>query len=147
VAGFDHAIYGLDKTNVIPLLFEKNNIMVATSSFTTFKMARYGPDDSWKALWETILNWLKKSNDVKLSYWGSDPKPSYFKTGELPSDAQRISILRGSAWIFNARFLIHSDWQDIVFRYLKKDSNPYGPPVGNNKPNGDGSLGVLEGHA
>jgi len=147
VAGFDVAQYGLDDTEIYPLLFKDKNTMVAMSCLTNFKTARYSPNQSWKHVWETLLVWLTNDKNLQLTTWSSDPSPSYPKSVSLPYDARKNSVKRGAEWLYNGRFLVHPSWAECAHERQGDGTNPFGPPVGSDKPIGDGSNGVLEGHA
>lgn len=147
VAGFDKAEYGLIDTDIYPLLFKDKNNLIALSCLSNFKTARYSPNDNWRNVWTRILQWLTKDNSVTLNKWASDPKPSYSINEELPEDAREISVRKGAEWIYNGRFLVHPSWKDLFLKYQGDGTAPFGPPLGTDKLIGDGSFGVLEGHA
>jgi hypothetical protein len=147
VAGFDKAQFGLADTDVYPLLFQKDQMLVATSCLTNFYTARYVPNDSWKIVWTEILKWLTKNKNIILNKWQPDPSPSFSAGEVLPANAGKQAIRRGADWLFNGRFLIHPAWLDMVWKYQGDGLYPFGPGVGNNRLIGEGALGVLEGHA
>lgn len=147
VAGFDKASYGLTETHVYPLLFKDNDILIACSSLTNFRTSRNGPIESWKNMWSKILIWLTGNNNIKLKNWESDTTPSYTKDEPLPTNARKLSIKRGTEWLFNGRFLVHPSWKETVNKYQGDGTEPFGPPVEENKLIGNGLDGILEGHA
>jgi hypothetical protein len=71
----------------------------------------------------------------------------YGKHETLPSDAKAESIRKGVEWFFNGRFFIHPEWKDQWLTHQGDGTNPFGPPLDQKLPNGDGTLGLLEGHA
>lgn len=146
VAGFDKAEYGLTDTDVYPLLFQEDNTLIAMSSLSTFLTNRFAPVDSWKIVWESILTWLT-GETIALKEWTSDPIPSFAKNEILSPDARINSIQRGSDWFFKGKFLLHPSWKEQWLYYQSDGLTPFGPPVSKNFLVGNGSLGILEGHA
>jgi len=145
VAGFDVATYGLAGTDVYPLLFQRGNMLVATTCLTNFKTARYGPNDSWHKVWTRLLTWLTGDKSIALDKWQSDPCPMYVQDDTLPPEASKNAVGKSAEWIYNARLLIHPSWLHQAFN---NQGNAFiASPVGDDKLIGDGLLGVLEGHA
>ncbi|MGN6438954.1 MAG: hypothetical protein ACTHMM_20595 [Agriterribacter sp.] len=147
VAGFDRAEYGTGDIETFPLLFQQHNILVATTKLSNFKTGRYGPADSWKALWEYIMGWMTNKSDLHFSHWISDVTPAYGAAEALPEKARRNSVDKGAQWFYNGRFFVDSSWKDMWLKYQGDGTAPFGPPVPQTFLNGDGSLGILEGHA
>jgi len=147
VAGFDKAEYGIDDVDKYPLLFEQDGLFVATTSLSNFATGRYGPDDAWKQVWTYILSRMTARADFKFDNWPSYVRPMYGKNEALPADAKEKSIRRGVEWFYNGRFFVHDNWKDTWLKYQGDGRNPFGPPLDQKLPNGDGSLGLLEGHA
>ena len=146
VAGFAKADYGLTGTDVYPLLFRKDNMLIAMSCLTNFKQGRFEPNVSWKIVWEQLAGWLTQNKKVSFSHWSSDPAPSYTADAVFPADARKVSINRGSEWFFNSRLLIHPSWKSKISEFETKPF-PFGPSIGPEYLVGDGSHGILEGHA
>src|SRR5699024_1988206 len=74
--------------------------------------------------------------------------PTYDRAQLLPEDAVRSSVLRGSRWFYNARLLIHPSWQDTFLNRTRKNGEGVVfPAMDAHAPVGDGSYGILEGHA
>lgn len=147
VAGFDKADYGLTDTEVYPLLFQQGNMMIAASSLSNFRKGRFEPVASWQIVWEHLLAWLTRQKSVTIRQWPADPRPSYTADAILPVSARKTSVRRGSDWFFNGRFLLHPSWQDTLLKYQGDGRLPFGPPASPEYLIGDGSLGILEGHA
>lgn len=147
VAGFDRAEYGIADIETYPLLFEKQNMLIATTKLSNFRTGRYGPSDSWKALWEYIIGRMTKRSDLQFKNWLSDVTPSFTAAEALPKDARKNAVNKGARWFYNGRFFVDSSWKDTWLKYQGDGTAPFGPPVPQNMPNGDGSLGILEGHA
>lgn len=147
VAGFDKAVYGINDVKTYPLLFESGNMMVAMTKLSNFATGRYGPESSWKQVWEYILSWMTGNKNVHLNQWLSYVSPMYEKRVKLPRDATRITVKKGIEWFYKGRFFIDSSWKDLWLKYQGDGTAPVGPPASQYLPNGDGSLGILEGHA
>lgn len=147
VAGFDVAQYGLSDTEVFPLLFKDHDNLIALSCLSNFKTARYAPNDSWKAVWNKILIWLTGKKKITLEHWDSDPQPTYNPTEILPQDARINAIQKGAEWIYKGKFLVHPSWKSLAQKYQGDGTYPFGPPVNQKNLVGNGSDGVLEGHA
>lgn len=147
VAGFDKAEYGISDVQTYPVLFEKDNRMIAMTSLSSFAKGRYGPNDSWKAVWEYIIGWMINDETVRFANWPSDVEPMYSRNQKLPADAEKIAIAKGTEWFYKGRFLIHPQWKSMADKLQGDGTQPVGPPVSLELPSGDGSLGVLEGHS
>lgn len=147
VAGYDVAQYGLDDTDVYPLLWSDGDCMTAFSCLTNFKQARYAPVESWKQVWTSILRWLTRNNKLELTTWSAEVVPAYGANDELPADAALQSIKKGTEWLYKGRFIVHPSWLDSVLACQGDGLYPFGKPVSQNNLSGNGSLGVLEGHA
>ncbi|MCI0512108.1 hypothetical protein L0128_02740 [candidate division KSB1 bacterium] len=146
VAGFDHAVYGLENTSVYPLLFELPNqkALIATSKLSQFITGRYAPMDAWASIWEMILHWLQPDLQVHSLKWTQAAHPTFSATAPLPSQFEHQALQRGSHWLFNARMLLHPAWYDTYTNAHKWWDHVGGMPAPD-WPVGDGSLGVLEG--
>lgn len=147
VAGLNKAVYGIDDIKQYPLLFQHNGMMVSTTKLTNFATGRYGPDDAWKSVWEHVLSWMTGKKIAGFKSWPSYVRPMYAKKEALPADATATSIRKGVEWFKNARFYIHPDWKDHWLKFQGNGTMPVGPMVPENFPNGNGMMGLLEGHA
>jgi hypothetical protein len=147
VAGFDKAEYGIDDVEKYPLLFRSGNALVSTTKLSNFSTGRYGPNASWKEVWKYILSWLTGNDSLQIKSWLSDVRPTYDSDQILPSNARLEAVARGAEWFYNGRFFIHPSWKDMWLEYQGDGLMPVGPPVSQSFPYGDGSLGILEGHA
>lgn len=146
VVGFDKAEYGLTDTKTYPLLFEQDNALVCMTALSNFQTGRYGPQAAVKTVWKYILSRITGKKDIQLDKWEEDVRPMYGRNTPLPADARLNSIHKGAAWFENGRFFIHPSWKQDWEKYGSNGLKPVGPPVSQDKPNGDGSLGILEGH-
>lgn len=147
VAGFNKAVYGLKDTPSSPLLYQPNkNMWVATSMLSNFASARFMPEKKWKDVWEYILGSLY-GKDIELKEWPTFIRPAYTKDEVLDASARLKSIEKGMEWFFNGHFLVHSSWKETWLEKYQKDHNtPFGPELPVDAADGDGSLGILEGH-
>lgn len=148
LAGFDTAIYGTDSTDIHPLLIKgPRGELIALSALSNFTTARYAPSDNWQALWTGIMRRLTGNNDFVFKSWTSDPHPTYDRNSSLPADARRMAVSRSAQWLEKGRFIINPQWMDTVLKYQGDGLVPLGPPVPRDFSVGDGSMGLLEGHA
>jgi hypothetical protein len=147
VAGFDKAEYGTGGVPNYPLLFNHGGILVATSKLSHFATGRYGPVEDWKKIWGYIIRSVKGPEKLDAPNWKHYIAPAYGESDHLPDKARQNSIRKGTEWFYNGRFFIHSSWKEMWLKYQGDGTNPFGPPVPQEFPNGDGSLGILEGHA
>jgi hypothetical protein len=145
VAGFNKAEYGIEDIQTYPLLFQKDNMLVAMTKMSNFATARYAPEESWKETWNYIVSWVTGINNFHFNNWLSYVSPMYSKNALLPADAVKNSIAKGAEWFYNGRFFIAPSWKDVWLKYQGDGLTPVGPPVGN-RAVGDGSLGIMEGH-
>jgi hypothetical protein len=146
VAGFDRAVYGLTDTDVRPLLFSEGSVMTAMTCLSSFCRNRFAPVDAWQTVWQQILAWLLRT-DVMVKNWPTDPRPSYAATETLPAEARSACVVKSCEWYFKGRFFVHPSWIDRWLEYQGDGAMPVGPPVSEDCIVGDGTLGVLEGHA
>lgn len=147
VAGFDKAEYGVSDVETHPLLFATENALIATTKFSNFKTGRYGPNESWKEVWTYILSWITGKSDLQITGpWPSDIRPMYVADEPLPKLAKKAMVEKGVNWFYNARLFIHPSWKERWLKYQGDGTMPVGPSVPQIYPNGDGALGILEGH-
>ncbi|HPN33374.1 MAG TPA: discoidin domain-containing protein [bacterium] len=146
VAGVGTAVFGLADTQAEPLLFDhpRGDVLVSTSKLSNFVTGRFMPDDAWLTIWQTILRRLRPdSAEVSLS-WTPTVRPSYGRDEPLPEDVELQALRRSTDWLTKNRMLRHSAWPkqmlDWSLRYNTVRDMP-GPDC----PEGDGSLGILEG--
>lgn len=145
VAGFDKAVYGVSDIKAYPLLFQDGNMLIAMTRLSSFATSRYEPSVSWKVVWDYILSWVTRDKNFRLTHWLSYVSPMYGKNEPLPRDAMGISIKKGVDWFFKGHFFVNSSWKKMYLKYQGNGLSPIGPPVKRSWPNGNGSLGILEG--
>ncbi|WP_198675432.1 hypothetical protein [Pleomorphovibrio marinus] len=147
VAGLDKAEYGIDDVETHPLLIEENGGFYSLTRLSNFAEGRYGPEDHWKALWGYMIRNLTGKTDLHFETWPRYLSPTLDQGEEVTEDHKKESVKRGIDWFYKGRFFIHPDWEDMWQKYQDDGTNPVGPPVSRDLPNGDGSLGLLEGHS
>ncbi|HEX7754309.1 MAG TPA: hypothetical protein VF421_03110 [Niabella sp.] len=145
VVGVDKAELGLDSTVSNPLLFRKNGVLIGTTAFSNFKTGRYGPEVPVRSVLSYIVSQLT-GVPTTIKQWEPDVRPMFGRSEQLPSNALRNSIQKGVEWYANGRFYIHASWKKEWEKYGSDGLKPVGPPVSQDHPAGDGSLGILEGH-
>ena len=147
VAGFDTAVFGLEGTPNSPLVFKAGrNLWISTSKLSDFAKLRLMPESKWKLFWEETLSELT-GRDVSFKEWPTMIRPAYSKDQELPVKARTEAVRKGIEWFFNGHFLIHPAWKESwLMRYQGDGLMPVGPELPADAENGDGTLGVLEGH-
>jgi hypothetical protein len=147
VAGFDKAEYGVSDVETFPLLFSVGDALLTSTKLSNFQTGRYGPHQSWKEVWEYILSRITGSEELELKTpWPSYIVPMYSPDEPLPADAKKTMVANGINWFYNGRFFIHPSWKDVWLKYQGDGTMPVGPSLAPSYPNGDGSLGILEGH-
>ena len=159
VAGFDKAVYGLDKdAHPSPILFKysNDNLLVSTTKLSQFVAARYAPKKAMQAIWTFILDWVKANNTpTPVLEWTPTVRPSYTRKENLPGNAARLAIQRGIDWHTKSKMLLNREgWEEYKKFWNLNDSNMFTtvPAVDNAAPQpkaqvGDGRYGVLEGIA
>lgn len=147
VAGVEKAEYGLDNTPYNSLLYRYNdNIMAATSALSHFADGRFLPQQAWKSVWNGIISFLL-NKPFSFCSWLTYVEPSYGRDETLTSDARRHSVKKGIEWFYNGHFLVDKSWKkDWLDKYQGDGSAPFGPELPSITKDGDGSLGILEGH-
>jgi len=147
VAGLDHAPYGLEDTDQYPILMEKGNHLYAFTKLSNVASGRYGPEDHWKTLWSYIIRKITDRENFTFENWPRYLEPSFDEKTTLTTEDKRASVRKGVDWFYKGRFFIHPSWKDTWLTYQSDGTNPVGPPIGSGAPNGDGTLGLLEGHS
>ncbi|WP_212592608.1 hypothetical protein [Sphingobacterium humi] len=147
VAGLNTAAYGIDDVKQYPLLFKQDGNYVATTKLSGFATGRYGPNDAWKAVWNHILQDLSGKPDFALKGWLSYVNPAYGKHETLPANAKKEAVRLGVDWFDKAKLYVDPSWQAEYEKFQGNGETPFGPQLPNSYKVGDGSLGLLEGHA
>jgi hypothetical protein len=147
VAGYDTAVYGLPDKDVFPILFEIPglNLTVATTRLSSFISGRYAPAADWVLVWERILSALdpQHPHPVKVS---PVVHPAYGPASKLPRRFERETFNQAAAWFGNAHLLVSPTEKAALYKALAAGEETTAPaPPGT--PEGDGSLGIMEGYA
>lgn len=148
VAGVDRAVFGLDDTPTLPVLFEHpgGHVLVSTTKLSHFVTGRYMPQDAWTAIWNMVLAWVEPGRAGPPLRWTPTVRPAYSPTEPLPADAEWQAVRRAAQWFRNGRFLRHPDWPkeslDGALTYNTVRDKP-----ADDWPVGDGSLGITEGYS
>ncbi|MBC8873574.1 MAG: discoidin domain-containing protein [Planctomycetes bacterium] len=139
VAGFDTAVYGLPEASY-PILFEHpdGGMLVATTKLSHFVTGRYAPADAWRTLWQGVLGWLCRGQDVPELRWTPVVRASYGVDEPLPADAEEQALRRGVEWFVKSKLLLHPSRLEKIEGAATAPTPPPDAPVG------DGSLGILE---
>ncbi|MEG1916230.1 MAG: hypothetical protein RR061_06070 [Muribaculaceae bacterium] len=146
VVGLEKAELGLDNTpNNSLLFFYSDRLMISTSQLSNFATGRFTPEYKWKQVFEYIIGWVSGSQkNIHFNKWLTYVKPMYNEKEQLPLNARKESIQKGIEWFSNGHFLLSEESLPIFRKY--ETEWPYGPGLDPALKNGNGSLGVLEGH-
>lgn len=148
VAGMDKAEFGLTDAKAYPLLTQQNGMLIAFTKLSNFKLGRYEPLESWKTVWRYIVSFVTDEASFNFKHaWHSDVSPSYGRKELLPKQAGKEMIKKGSDWFFKGCFLIDSTWKKLQLEKQGDGTMPVGVELAKGTKVGNGSLGILEGHA
>jgi hypothetical protein len=150
VAGYNTAVYGLPPKDVHPILFEhpsRDRLLISTTKLSGCVRGRYGPQAAWQHLWKVILQWLDPQFPIDALKWTASVRPMYSRTETLPENAIKRAVTQGVDWYSQGNFLVHPSWKHVWLENEGGGTDPFGPPMDLSLPAGDGSLGILEGHA
>lgn len=146
VAGFEDAQFGISDVEHTPLLFREGNALVATTRLSNSLTSRIGPTDHIKPVWEYIFQYLQPGVDWRFKNWPLQVAPAFEKADVLSKQDHTNAIAKGNEWFYKGRFFVHPSWENLFIERQGDGLNPAGPPLSQDMPVGDGSLGVLEGH-
>ena len=147
VAGYDTAFYGLPEKDVFPILFElpQRKLIVATTRLSSFVTGRYAPMRDWPVVWEAILIALDPQHPHRLGF-ELVVSPAYSATARLPRRFEHQAFAEAAGWFANSRLLVHTSEKLKLYQALAANSETTAPAQPGS-PEGDGSLGILEGYA
>jgi hypothetical protein len=146
VAGFDKAEYGLTDTESYPGMFQEGQFLVSSVALSNQPKSRFGPTEVWNRIWQFVFRHVGIEVDTLIL--NVDVRPTFERNAILRPEDFTQSISRGLQWYQHSKLLIHEDWVTLVERYTKKNGEDVVfPAVPEGSPIGDGSLGILEGHA
>ena len=147
IAGFDYAEYGLENTAVYPGLFQQGDFLISSVGLSNFLEARFGPNQLLNNLWLYILDFLGEEDISSLSLLSS-VHPKFQAEKKVQQQDYLNAISAGTQWYYNSGLLIHKNWEHFVQQYTKKNGEGVVyPATPEQSLAGDGSLGILEGHA
>lgn len=148
VAGFDKADFGIEDVKNYALLAHYEDQLVAFTKLSNFRQGRYFPNKSWQSVWRYIVSYL--INDPSFYFttqWPSDVVPMYTANATLEPDAKKNMIKKGIDWFYKGCFFVDPSWKEKQLEYQGDGTMPVGLALPENSKNGDGTLGILEGHA
>ncbi len=147
VAGFDYAEYGLEGTVSYPGLFRQGEFLVSSIALSDYVVSRFGPNQVLNQLWQYILAYVGSETEEGLQVL-ADVSPSFSRGQVLGSNDYNNAIQRGVKWYKQSGLLVHPEWEKYVSKYTKKNGEGVVYPATEFQHLvGDGSLGILEGHA
>lgn len=148
VAGFERAEYGVDDIEHYPLLFRKDgNMLVSSVSLSDFGRSRFGPYEVLNGVWLHILKFCQ-ADVSELKSLASHFSPSFREDYVPQLNDYENAINKGAAWYYKSKLLVHPEWEHLVEQYTKKNGEGVVYPIAEEQQKiGDGSLGILEGHA
>ena len=147
VAGYDRAVFGIPENDAFPILFKSSvtGWTVATTKLSGFRTARYAPAEDWKHLWEKILAGLSPGFSGHIVFTPV-VRPAYTPTATVPRNAQRTAFDAAARWFGHSHLLVHPAEKESLYETLAANGETTSP-ANSGQPEGDGSLGILEGCA
>jgi hypothetical protein len=147
VAGFDTAVYGLP-ANAQPILWENptSHFIIATTRLSGFIQNRFAPAIDITKVWETILTRLDPQHAPHKLKWKPPVTPAFSRDAKLPRAFEKKAFANYARWITNSRLLVSPDRKPSIEKLMLAGVETAEMPAAN-APNGDGSLGILEGYA
>lgn len=146
VAGYDQAVYGLPR-EVMPLLFrDAQGDWVATTKLSNFITGRYVPSAAWLDLWSHLLATLEPSAHAPHLVAEPSVRPAYARDAILPKQADAQAAAGYARWVEHAGLLIAPSRRDELLKLMRAGIETISPPAAD-EPEGDGSLGIMEGFA
>lgn len=147
VAGYDKAVFGIDDVETYPVLYHYGNSLIATTSFSNCVKGRYAPAREWSQILSYVLGWVLRDEDFTIKELPQDVRPAYTRDEKLPRKAKRDAVIAAADWFWKARLLIHPSWYRTLIQKYEKVDEHFGVPVPSNYLPGDGTRGIMEGHA
>ena len=159
VAGFDRALYGLNKDSTFSAILFANpsdRLLISTTKLSQFITARYAPAKGMQVIWSYILKWIEGNGAIKQPLvWNPSVHPSYSATQKLQPNAGRLAVQRGVDWHLKAKMVLNAQgWEEYKQLWKLNEINMHTTveAIDNAAPQpkaavGDGNFGVLEGIA
>lgn len=146
VAGYDTAIYGLPHVSM-PLLFhDAQGDWIATTKLSNFVTGRYAPHAEWVDLWTHILATLDSSGKAPRLVAEPSVRPAYARDGALSKSAEAEAVAGYARWAEHSGLLIASSQRNELYKLMRSGAETTSPPAPG-QPDGDGTLGIMEGFA
>ncbi len=147
VAGFDRAEYGLKDVTVYPFLFEEGGMLFASANISDWTTSRYGPQAYWQRVWDYIFSHV--GIEAKISWIEEGLVSPALARNETVESKDYVKALKdGADWYLNSKLLIAGQWSHLVDSFTRKNGEGVVfPAVSDSFERGDGSWGILEGHA
>jgi hypothetical protein len=147
VAGYDTAVYGIPPAGAFPILVQwpERKLWVATTKLSGFVTARYAPAHDWEWVWQRILSELAPGSSFRLKV---QPvvTPAYGPEAKLPRRFQREAFDAAAQWFRSSHLLVHpQEWPTL--KPALAANTEVAAAARLDAPEGDGSLGILEGYA
>lgn len=146
VAGFDSAVYGLPEERFPVLFAPEEGLLVATTKLSNFASARYAPARDWATLWGHLLDGLDPAGAPHRLAPEPIVRPAFGRDEPLPEGASAEAFGRFAAWFKKSRLLVSAPREPKTREMLLAGAETTAPPAPG-EPEGDGSLGILEGYA
>lgn len=99
IAGYTKAAFEIPEERV-PLLYrhpQYENVLVAGTSLTCFRRARFAPAGQWRKLWQFILDDL--GCGVRMPAWQMSVHPTFGQDEPLPADAEKQAFDKNVQWL------------------------------------------------
>ncbi len=111
VAGYHTAVYGLPEERR-PILFQLpgRDVLVATSKLSGFVTGRYAPGAAWNEVWQGILRWLTRTEDVPQLVWEPTVTTTFDPDEQMPESAEIEAFVRCVQW-FDREIVYKMDWK------------------------------------
>jgi hypothetical protein len=147
VAGYDTAVFGIPEKEIYPLLFEipERRILVATTKLSGFFTGRFAPALDWLALWQQILFILDPGRQEPLK-GAFVVKPAFTAAAKLPHGFQKQAFDQAANWFGHSHLLVN-EWEAPALHAALAKNEDTVAPSRSQDPDGNGSLGILEGYA
>lgn len=154
VAGYDKALFGINDVKCYPVLYhfgDNESLLIATTSLSNCIKGRYAPAGEWSKIISYVLGWAAGDEKFAIRELPMDPRPAYLRNQKLPRNAKREAVVSAADWLWNANLFIHPSWEkDLMRKYQIRGGNCnrfFGEPITDKMLQGDGSRGIMEGHA
>jgi len=142
LAGYDSLAFEVGDTPLKNLVFSipGRKTLVAATALSNYIHQRLAPTETWRLLWEEIIQWLW--DNPQLEFPGEEPltHASYPAAVPLPKTAGTLAITRSLNWFRAANMLLSASHEE-AYRTITED----GFLDDGRFAGGDGTGGVLEG--